>query len=281
MATLTIGLVVSAGIAAGATSDTGTVSADVGQLVEISATDSSISAYTEFTPTSGQETLRFSTSDFLRFSNAKSNIQSLWSYDISVSFTQDSTGATSTTTVAYQGTTTTLSDLVYIAQSASGSFLPWELTGSDLTGEAGWTKHADCASVTYQGSFSIPYYSSTGVAQSALTRYYQVCDTPAEIYVGAGKDLSGVNSDSANLYTAAVSGASATEANYETTIESTDYVFYSAGTATTVKIRQGQHVDLSTSSVTKDAYLLLKFPDGFPAGSFATTLTASASDIVS
>lgn len=274
-------LSIAAGHAAGATTGTGTVSADVGQLVEITATDSSIAAYSEFTPTSGSETLKYSTSDYLRFSNAKSNIQELFNYGVSVSFTQDSDGSVSTTTVSYQGTSSTLSDLVYTTQSSSGDFLPASIvTGSDLTGESsGWTQHADCAAVTYKGSFSIGYYNNAGVSQTALTRYYAACDSATELYIGTAKDLS--SGDKAFIYTQAAAGSSATAGNYEVAIGGQDYVFYSAASATTVTLRQGNHIALGSSSTTQDLYALLRFPDGFPAGSFSVTVTATASDIVS
>lgn len=265
-----------------ATSGTGSVAADVGQLVEITVTDSSIASYSEFTPVSGSETVKVSASDYLRFTNAKSNVQTLWSYGVGVSFVQDSDGSTSTSTVSFQGTTTTLTDLVYLAQSSGGDFLPWKIvTGSDLTseGNTGWTNHANCGSMVYQGSFSIPYYNNAGAGQTALTRYYRVCDSSTELYVGASKDLSAA--DSAIIYTQASAGASATAANYEVAIQGTDYVFYSAASASAVTLRQGPHVALASSSAANDVYGLLKFPDGFPAGTFTATVTATTTDIVS
>lgn len=279
---LATAIVLAAGPALAATSQTGSVTADVGQLVEITVPDSSIAAFTEFTPTSGSDTVRYSTSDYLRFSNAKSNVQELFSYGLSVTFTYDSDGSQSTTTVAYQGGTATLTDLVHVAQSSTGDFLPWAIvTGSDLTSEGatGWTTHADCGTMQYQGSFSVASYSNAGVAQSALTRYYRVCDSGTELYLGSSKDLS--SGDKAFIYTQAAAGSSATAGNYEVAIGGADYVFYSAASATTVTLRQGNHMAFSTSSATADLYALLKFPDGFPAGSFSATLTATANDIVS
>lgn len=273
-------LLVMAGTASGAITGAGTVAADVGQLIEIVVTDGSIATYAEFTPTSGTDAVKFSTSDFLRFSNAKSNVQEAFTYAASVSFAQDSDGSTATTSVSYQGTTTTLTDLVYLSQSAAGDFLPWRIvTGSDLTSEStGWTQHADCGTSNYKGSFSIAYFNNAGAAQSALTRYYSVCDTQTEIYVGTTKDLS--SGDKALIYTQTSSGAGATAGNYEVAIGGQDYVFYSAASAATVTLRQGNHAALTASSTTQDLYVLMKFPDGFPAGTLTTTVTATASDIV-
>lgn len=270
------------GAARGATTGTGTVSADVGQLVEVTVTDGSIAAYAEFTPVPGSDTLKFSTSDYLRFSNAKSNIQSLFSYSVGVSFVKDADGSTSTSTVAFQGVTTTLSDLVYLAQSASGAFLPAQLaTASDLTseGDTGWTNAAGCGTLTYQGFFTVPSYSNAGAAQAALTKYYRVCDSGTEVYVGDSRDLSGA--DVAFVTTSTQAGPSATAANYEVVIGGVDYVFSSAASATAVTLRQGQHVALGATSTTADVYALLKIPDGFPAGVFTATVTATAADIVS
>lgn len=270
------------GHAQGATTGTGTVSADVGQLVEITVTDGTIAAHAEFTPVSGSDAVKFSTADSLRFSNAKSNVQSLFNYAVDVSFLRDADGSTSTSTLTYQGTTVTLSDLVYLSQSAAGDFLPASLvTGSDLTseGDTGWTNHAGCAAVTYQGTFTVPYYSNAGAAQSALTRYYRVCDSGTEIYVASSRDVS--SADVAYVHTMTSAGASATAANYEVAIGGQDYVFHSAASATTVTLRQGQHVALGTSAVTSDVYALVKIPDGFPAGVLTATITATVSDVVS
>lgn len=269
------------GGAQGATSGTGTVSADVGQLVEISVVDGAIAAYAEFTPVSGADTVKFSTSDLLRFSNAKSNIQELFNYGLSASFVKDADGSTSTTTVAYQGTTVGLVDLVYLSQSSTGDFMPAQIqTGSDLTSEGatGWTTPAGCGTMTYQGSFAIPYYNNAGAAQSALTRYYRVCDSGTEIYVGNSRDLSAA--DMAYVHTTTQPGASATAANFEVSIGGQDYVFHGASSATAVTLRQGQHVALGTASTTADVYALIKVPDGFPAGLLTATVTATAADIV-
>lgn len=275
-----VGLLLTSGFAQGATSGTGTVQADVGQLIEVSVVDGSIAAYSEFTPTSGDETVKYSTADSLRFSNAKSNIQELMHYGVGVSFVKDADGSTSSSTIQYQGETVTLSDLVYLAQSSAGNFLPWALTGTDLSseGNTGWTNHAGCSTSNYQGSFSVPYYTNGGAAVSALTQYYRVCDSN-EIYLGSSRDLS--SSDLANLYTSSASGPSATAENYEVTIQGVDYVFYSAGAATSVTLRQGQHLALGTSATTADVYALLKVPDGFPAGVLSVTVTGTVADIVS
>lgn len=275
-------LLLLSGVASGATTGTGTVSADIGQLVELTVTDSSIAAYSEFTPTSGADTVKYSTSDYLRFSAAKSNVQELLSYSLSVSFTKDSDGSESTSTVDYQGTTVSLVDLIYLSQSSSGSFLPWSVrTDSDLTaeGNTGWTNHASCGTMTYQGSLSVASYTNAGVAQSTLTRYYRVCDSGTELYIASSKDLS--SADSAIIYTQTSAGSAATAAAYEVAIDGVDYVFYSAASATTVTLRQGVHMALGTTSATGDVYALLKAPDGFPAGVMTATVTGTASDIVS
>lgn len=265
-----------------ATTGTGTVSADVGQLVEITVVDGAIAAYAEFTPVPGSDTVKYSTSDHLRFSNAKSNIQSLFNYGVSVAFVRDADAVTSTSTVSYQGVTTTLADLVYVSQSAAGAFLPAQVvTGQDLTSEGatGWTNHAGCATTTYQGSFTVPSYDAAGAAQTALVRYYRVCDSATEIYVAETRDVSA--GDLAYVYTSAQTGVSATAGNFEVVIGGQDYVFYSAAGATSVTLRQGQHVALGSTSTTSDVYALLRIPDGFPAGVLTATLTATASDIVS
>lgn len=265
-----------------ATTGSGSVAADVGQLVEITTSDSTIASYSEFTPVSGAEAVKSSTTDYLRFSSAKSNIQTLWSYGVGVSFVKDTDGSTATTTVSYQGATTTLTDLVYLAQSSSGSFLPWAVaTGTDLTseGNTGWTNAAGCGTMVYEGSFSIPYYNNAGAAQTALTKYYRVCDSSTELYIADTRDLSAA--DSAIIYTQASVGSSATAGNYEVAISGLDYVFYSAASATTVTLRQGPHVPFGTSAQTNDVYALMKFPDGFPAGAFTSTVTATTTDIVS
>lgn len=269
------------GHAQGATTGTGTVSADVGQLVEVTVSDSTIASYSEFTPVPGSDTVKYSTSDYLRFSNAKSNVQSLLDFSVSVSFLKDADGAASTTTVAYQGVTTTLADLVYVAQSSSGAFLPAQaVTGADLTseGNTGWTNAAGCGTMGYQGSFSIPYYNNAGAAQTALVKYYRVCDSATEIYVGDSRDLT--SGDLAYIHTSTQGGSSASAANYEVSIGGADYVFSSAASAAAVTLRQGQHVALGTSSTASDVYALLKLPDGFPAGVFTATVTATASDVV-
>lgn len=281
-ATSTAILLLLSGSAWAATTGTGTVSADIGQLVELTVTDSTIASHTEFTPTSGAETVKYSTSDYLRFSAAKSNVQELLSYGLSVSFTQDSDGSVSTSTVSYQGATVSLVDLVYVSQSSTGSFLPWKVaTDTDLTSEGatGWTTHADCGTTTYQGSFSIPSYTNAGVAQSTLTRYYRVCDSGTELYLSASKDLS--SADKAIVYTQTSGGSAATAGNYEVAIDGQDYVFYSAASASTVTLRQGSHLALGSSAATADVYALLRAPDGFPAGVMTATVTGTASDIVS
>lgn len=273
-------LLLGAGTAWAATSGTGSVSATVGQLVEVTVPDSSIASFSSFTPVPGSDTLKYSTSDYLRFSNAKSNVQEALALSASVSFVQSSTGSTSTTTVDYQGGTTTLADIVYLAQSSSGDFLPWKLVGLDLTseGNTGWTTHAGCASMTYEGSLSVARYTSAGAAGSTITKYYRVCDSGTELYLSDSKDVS--SGDLAYVITQTAAGSSATSGNYEVTIDSVPYVFYSAGSASTVTLYQGKHLALGTASTTQDVYTLLKFPDGFPAGAFTATVTGTVSSIV-
>lgn len=267
--------------AQGATTGAGTVSADVGQLVEVAVLDGSIAAYAEFTPVPGSDTLKFSTTDHLRFGNAKSNVQSVFAYSVGVSFVKDADGTTSATTLAYQGVTTTLADLVYLSPAATGAFLPAQVaTAADLTSEGatGWTNAPGCGTTTYQGVFTIPWYDNAGAAQAPLTKYYRVCDSGTEIYVADSRDLGAA--DLAYVTTSTQPGAAATAASYEVAIGGVDYVFSSAASATGVTLRQGQHVALGATSTTADVYALLKIPDGFPAGVFTATLTASAADVV-
>lgn len=282
VATLLALLAVASPAALAANSGSGSGSGRAGQLVEITVTDATIAAFPEFTPVAGQETVKLSTTDYIRFSNGKSNVQSLWDFAAGVSFLDDADGATSTTTVSFQGATTTLSDLVYLSPSSSGTFLPWKVvTGADLTSEGavGWVSPAACGTMVYQGSFSVPGYDSAGAAQAAATRYYRVCDSGTELYLGTSRDLS--SADYASIYTATSAGGSASAANYEVTIAGADYIFHSAASATTVTLRQGAHVARGASQQTSDVYLLLKFPDGFPAGTLTATVTATATDIVS
>ena len=86
----------------------------MGQLVQITVADSSVAQFSEFTPTSNSETAKYSTSDYLQYSNGDSNMQTLWSYAAAVSFLRDSDASTITTSVSYQGTASTLTDLVYL-----------------------------------------------------------------------------------------------------------------------------------------------------------------------
>lgn len=263
-----------------ATSGNGSVAATVGQLVEVTVTDASIASFSSFTPVPGSDVLKYSTSDHLRFSNAKANVQELLALSASVSFAQASDGSTSTSTVSYQGASVTLTDLVYLAPSSSGNFLPWRLVGSDLTseGNTGWTNHAGCAAMTYQGSLSVARFTNAGAAGSTLTRYYRVCDSGTELYLSDSKDVS--SGDLAYVTTQTAVGASATAANYEVTIDGVPYVFSSAGSASTVTLQQGKHLALGSSSTTQDVYALLRFPDGFPAGTFTATVTGSVSQVV-
>lgn len=250
----------------------------MGQTFEIVVVDGSIAAYSEFTPVSGADIVKYSTSDRLAFSNGVSLERALWTYTVGVTFTWDQDGSTSTTTVAHAGAPpggTVLTNLPFAAETSTAAFLPLKVeTTADLTGETGWTKHPDCGTVNYQGSFVIAYYSNGGVAQTPLTLYYQVCDTQQEIYVDNVKTLT--SADWAYISTRATL-ATDPETSHEVVIQGTEYVFASAASATTVTLRPGHVVPIT--STTHDSYLLLRFPDAFPAGLFETTLTATASDI--
>lgn len=262
-----------------ATTASGEVSGSVDQHVEIVATDGAI-ALGAATPSSGADTVKFSTSDSLVFSNEKSNVQAAWDLDISAALTKDSDGVTVTDgSVSYQGTSSDLQDLIYMGQASSGKFLPWNVaTGTDLSVEStGWTSHADCGVSQFKGSFSVAHFDNAGAKQAAETMYYEVCDSATEIYIGAAKDLSA--GDKAIIVSEAVAGSEATAANYELSIQGADYVFYSAADALSVTLRRGHHVDLGADANSESAFALIELPDGFPAGSFAVTVTASASDI--
>lgn len=262
-----------------ATEDSGTVSSGVDQLVEIEVTDAAI-ALGSATPSSGTATSQYSTADSLVFSNANSNVQAAWDYGISASFTKDADGSTVTDgSVSFQGTSVELQDLIHLGQESTGKFLPWLVsTGTDLSGEtSGWTSHADCADSQYKGSFSVAHFDNTGSKQAAETLYYEVCDSSTELYLDSDKDLSA--GDKAIIISQASSGSEATAANYEVAIQGVDYVFYSAADASSVTLRQGRHVDHESDSNSESNFALLEVPNGFPAGSFSVTLTASASDI--
>lgn len=268
--------VATGGIAA--TSQTGSISAGLNQLVEIKASDSSV-ALGSVSPTSGADSVAKDTSDPLKFTNGKSNVQAGWDYGISVDFTKDADGSTITdSSVSYQGTSAQIQDLLYVADTSTGNFSAWEVTtDTDLTGNTGWTSHADCGAVDYQGDFMVDHFDNSGNKQTAAQFYYQVCDSSSEIYVDTDKDVS--DGDKAIVVTQGSAGSTATAANYELSMLDNEYVFYSAGSASTVTVRQGHHVDLGTNTLSEDEYALLELPDGFPAGSFSVTLTASASDI--
>lgn len=262
-----------------ATTASGDVSTSVEQHVEIVATDAAI-ALGAATPSSGADTVKFSTADSLVFSNGKSNVQAAWDLDISAALTKDSDGVTITDgAVTYQGTSNNVQDLIYLGQETVGKFLPWNVaTGADLSAEAtGWTSHADCGVSQYKGSFAVAHFDNAGAKQAAETSFYEVCDSGTEIYVGAAKDLSAA--DKAIIVSQAVEGAEATAANYEVALQGAAYVFYSAADANSVTLRRGHHVDLGADANSESTFALIELPDGFPAGSFAVTVTATASDI--
>lgn len=237
------------------------------------------SALAAYSPTSGMDGVAYTTSDRMRFSNDGADQRELmvlvpsWSYQIV-------DGSVATTSVSFQGTTRPLRELVFLAQASSASFLPVEIrTGTDLTGQAGWTKSSSCGTVGYQGSFSIASYSNAGVAQTPLVRYYQVCDS-TEIYVDTDIDLSS-GADFAYVATTATSTLSTNEADYELVLSGTDYAFASAGSATTVTLQQGKYLPnpILNGVSYVDAYPLYALPDGVPAGCLTTTITATAYDI--
>lgn len=241
--------------------------------IAVTVVDGTISLV-EFTPVPGSERVVSSTTDFLRFSNSGSDEREAILYTATHSFAFDKDGSASTTTVSYQGTTSTLKDLVWASQSSSGAFLQLEVvTTTDRFGQAGWTNNLNCLSLQFQGEWSIAWYNNAGVAQTPLVRYYQVCDT-VEIYVDSDKDLS--DGDFSNIVTQTTLFTTP-ETDYEIVIQGTDFLFASAASATTVTLRQGRFVPNSATNV--DSYFLELFPDGFPAGVLSTTLTATAYDI--
>lgn len=271
-----------ASVAAAPPSGNGSGSGKLGKKIEVTVEDGSIAPFPFFVPVAGEETVRHSVTDYLRFANGKSNVRALWEYSAALTLVRDDDGTSTSTTVSYQGSTTTLADLALLAQSASGPFTPWEVrTATDLTSEGatGWTNPSGCGTMTYQGTFSILSYSAAGAPQAATTRYYRVCDTATELYVGASRDLSAA--DYALLSTETSAAASASDANYEVGILGNLYVFYAAPSAASVTIRQGDLVPLSdSSSESRDLYVLLRFPDGFPAGDVSGTITATTSGVI-
>lgn len=246
-----------------------------GAVFEVTVTDGTIASLGTATPSPGNEVNQFSLTDKLSFANGVSLERALWTHTVAATFTDDQDGSTSSTTVAFQGASATLTDLVFGAQAAAGPFAPFRVrTASDLTGEGGWTQNSSCGTVTYQGSLSVPSYTSAGTAVAATTYYYQVCDAAAEVYVGATKDLTvgdfAYVSSTPTLVTT-------TSTDYEVVLLGLAYVFTSAGSATTVTLDQGRYVPLTATTV--DVYLLLRYPDGFPAGSMAATVTTTGVDI--
>lgn len=235
------------------------------------------SALGAYAPVSGADGAKLTTSDPLAFTNFGATERQLTAFTAAFSFTYRSNGSTATTTIPYQGVTEALLDLTFAAPSSSGSFLPLRLrTGEDLTGEPGWTKAATCGTVTYQGALTVPSYSNAGVAQAELTRYYQVCDA-TRIHVGSTKDLT--LGDDAWIVTT-TRGVTSTEAEHELAIGGATYVFASAGSATTVTLDQGGYSATPVpTTTTLSLYPLVAIPDGFPAGTHAITITATAFDI--
>lgn len=245
-------------------------------IVAVTEVDTS-SSIAEYTPVTGQATVRMTTSDPVSFSNSGSTEREAITLSISHSFRYDSDGTTASS-VTYQGTTSAIADLFWSAQSTTGNFGRFRLvTASDLTSEtSGWTEHSACGTMTYQGTFSIPYYSNAGVAQTALDRYYMVCDS-TRIWVDTDKNM-GSGADSAYLDTLAVSILSA-EADHEIDLAGVTYLFESAASASSVTLHQGHFVPLGATTISN--YFLYLFPDGFPAGVTTSTITATALDITS
>lgn len=251
-----------------------------GAVVSVTVVDGSASL-PEVPPSPGSPAIRHSTSDPVRFSNEGATEPQLVVYSATHSFRYDQDGATSGSSVQHQGVTTPLADNLFVAQSASGAFLPLRVaTAADLTGQAGWTKNAGCGTVTYQGQLSIPWFSNAGVAQTPLTRYYQVCDAGAEVYVDQDKDLA-TGADLA--YVTTTQQVLAAEADYEVVVQGVELVFPPAASASAVALQQGRFTPspiTSGGATTLDSYFLYRFPDGFPAGAVTTTLTATATDIM-
>lgn len=251
-----------------------------GAVVSVAVVDGS-AALPDVQPSPGSAAVRHSTSDPVRFSNEGATEPQLVVLTAQHSFRWDRDGATSSASVAHQGATTALSDTLFVAQSPSGAFLPLRLgTAADLTGQSGWTKNAACGAVTYQGRFSVPWFGNDAAAQAPLARYYQVCDAGAEIYVDGDTDLAN-GADFAHVTT--TQQVLPGEADFEITIQGTDFAFPPAGSATGVALQQGRFAPsplTSGATTLVDAYFLYRFPDGFPAGAVTTTLTATATDIM-
>lgn len=245
--------------------------------VSVTVSDSS-SALGTYAPSSGMDGARGTTSDPVAFSNFGATERQALAFTASFSLAYRGNSSVATTTVPFQGRVVELIDLAHAAQSSSGSFLPLRVrTAADLTGEAGWTKAATCGVVTYQGSFSVVPYASSGSPQSPIARFYQVCDA-SRIYVGASKDMT-LGADDAWMVTVARTVTSAA-AEHELALGGAGYVFFSAASASTVTLHQGLHqaAPVPTAS-TVSLYPMHVFPDGFPAGTDTITLTATAYDI--
>lgn len=246
-------------------------------VVAVAVTDST-SALGTYTPTSGTAGAQRTTSDPVAFSNTGSTERQLMVFTATFSFVYKANASIATTTVPYQGVTKSLIDVTYASQSSGGSFLPLRIrTDTDLTGGAGWTKNSGCGTITYQGSFSIPYYTNAGASQTALTRYYQVCDSN-RIWIDTDKDMSS-GADDAWIATIE-EPVTTTQAQQELSISSTTYAFTSAGSATTVTLDQGGYLATPIPTATTiSLYPLHAMPDGFPAGTDTITITATSYDI--
>lgn len=247
-------------------------------FVSVGVVDGSV-ALAEVAPTAGAAVVRLSTTDGLRFSNEGSTEAELVVYSAAHSFRYDRDATATAGPVTHQGVTTSLADNAFAAQSGAGAFLPLRVvTATDLTGQAGWTKSAGCGTVTLQGALSVPWYSNAGVPQAPLVRYYQACDGSAELYLDGDKDLS---SGADLVLVSTTQQVLASEADFEATLQGTDFAFTGVSGASVV-LQQGRYLPSGfTSPTTTDLYFLYRFPDGFPAGATTTTITATATDIVS
>lgn len=226
----------------------------------------------EFPPSAGSDTVRKGSSP-LRFSNEGATERELVIFTASHVLAYEQGGSASGS-VTFQGEARAMSSLFFAAQSASGDFLPLRVTtAADRTGEAGWTKHAQCGAVTYQGDLSIAWFTNAGAAQTPLARHYQVCDG-IRIFVDADKDMS---SGADFAYVSTSSQVLAGEADYEITLQGVDFAFTGAGSASAVTLDQARYLGAPVpSATTVDLHPLYRFPDGFPAGVVTTTVTASA-----
>lgn len=244
-------------------------------VVSVEVADATVTL-AEVQPQAGQPALRWSTSDFLRFTNDGATEPQLVVYTASHLFRYDRDATTSASTVTHQGVATRLSDNAFATPVAAGDFLPLSIvTTTDRTGQAGWTKHAGCGTVNYQGEMSVPWYSNAGVGQTALLRHYQVCDD-VELYLDTDNSLG----DADLAYVKTHMRLFVNAQDHLVTIQGVEFAFGSAASATAVTLQQARFTNnYITEPAQLDLHFLYRFPDGFPAGVTTTTLTATATDI--